>query len=69
MTNIQEGKMSSWTSAYSLGWSSVLASPSRLCRSLVAELLGTAFLVIIGCGAALNPEPDMDITQHHVLRI
>ena len=33
---------------------------------LAAELLGTMFLVIIGCGAALNFKTDFDITQVRV---
>ena len=34
-----------------------------LARALVAELIGTMFLVIIGCGAAVNWKTSFDVTQ------
>ena len=34
-----------------------------LARALVAELMGTMFLVIIGCGAAVNWKTSFDVTQ------
>ena len=34
-----------------------------LARALVAELVGTMFLVLIGCGAAVNWKTNFDVTQ------
>ena len=34
-----------------------------LARALVAELVGTMFLVLIGCGAAVNWKTTFDVTQ------
>ena len=34
-----------------------------LLKSLFAELMGTAMLVIVGCGAALNWKTSFDVTQ------
>jgi len=34
-----------------------------LARALVAELIGTMFLVLIGCGAAVNWKTGFDVTQ------
>ena len=35
----------------------------ELARALVAEMVGTMFLVIIGCGAAVNWKTSFDVTQ------
>ena len=46
---------------FSLGWAEL--EWRSLGRSLLAELLGTLLLVIIGCGAASNWKTDFDVTQ------
>lgn len=46
---------------YSMGWREV--EWRSLCRALIAETLGTALLVIAGCGAALNWKTGFDVTQ------
>ena len=40
-----------------------------LARALVAELMGTMFLVIIGCGAAVNWKTSFDVTQVKIISI
>ena len=44
-----------------MGWREV--EWRSLCRALIAETLGTALLVIAGCGAALNWKTGFDVTQ------
>ena len=39
----------------------------RFLKSLVAELLGTMFLVLVGCGSALNWKTSFDVTQVTIL--
>ena len=46
---------------YSTGWGEV--AWGSLGRALIAETLGTALLVIAGCGAALNWRTGFDVTQ------
>ena len=46
---------------YSLGKEDLKVVP--LMKSMVAELVGTMFLVIIGCGAAMQWKTDFDTTQ------
>ena len=38
-----------------------------LARALVAELIGTMFLVLIGCGAAVNWKTSFDVTQVKII--
>ena len=40
-----------------------------LARALVAELIGTMLLVIIGCGAAVNWKTSFDVTQVRIILI
>ena len=40
----------------------------NLGRALFAELIGTMFLVLIGCGAAVNWKTSFDVTQVHFVK-
>ena len=46
---------------YSIGYRELSLLP--LLKSLFAEVLGTAVLVLVGCGAALNWKTSFDVTQ------
>ena len=46
---------------YSLGKEDLQVKP--LLKSMVAELVGTMLLVIIGCGAAIQWKTSFDTTQ------
>merc|ERR1712055_321248 len=47
---------------YSIGVEDV-KDKGKFLKSLVAEFLGTMFLVLVGCGSALNWKTEPDITQ------
>ena len=38
-------------------------APIPLVKSMFAEMLGTAILVLVGCGSALNWKTSFDVTQ------
>ena len=40
-----------------------------LARALVAEMIGTMLLVVIGCGAAVNWKTSFDVTQVRMILI
>ena len=46
---------------YTIGHRELTLQP--LLKSLFAEALGTAILVLVGCGSALNWKTDFDVTQ------
>jgi len=60
-TNINEQLKGFTAMGYSLGKDDLKVVP--LLKSLGAELVGTMFLVIIGCGAAMQWKTEFDTTQ------
>jgi hypothetical protein len=46
---------------YSIGHHELSLLP--LLKSMFAEVLGTAILVLVGCGSALNWKTSFDVTQ------